>query len=593
MERDKDIIRDLPDPFNFYYLLTSAGHLHFGLWPDDSPDLTLEEAQERMFAQLCSYFPKPPAAVLDVGCGFGVSAHRLSRKGYEVTGIAPSKALIDCAVERFADEGTNFQVADYLDAAAEFGSRSYDVIFFQESLQYFPSVKDVFQRTRALLNPGGLVIFGDEIRYDDTLEDRTAVHSHREVLLALHESGFRLTRHQQIGHEVKKTCDYVIDEFTKNFDVIVSEIQQPDAGDRLQHFLDGWKAQKEWYAAGQFGYELFVMRKDPVFIRAYREGDEEKILPMFNRIFSQDRTLEHWNWKYRDNPFGSQKIVVAVDDEGILAGHFGAYPVPFYSSASSPQNFMVFHGGDTMTNPGFRHLGRGKTSVLSRMFSYFYPRFCIGTIPFIYGYNTATIKKLGERYLGYEYTSPISLFVLYLKRKRSPGTNFLQKWLSGISIDQVSGVNEEYDRFFDRVCDDYHSLVKKTSAYLKWRYFDCPDANYCFFAVRKWGKLVGWSVFAPKGDTLVWGDALFDRHFEPAPQVLIEHVQKVFKNSNRITGWFSPGPEWWLAKLHDLGFNAEPEPDRLTPAYTIFDRTFSVDFFAKNNYYTMGDSDLF
>ena len=87
-------------------------------------------------------------------------------------------------------------------------------------------------------------------------------------------------------------------------------------------------------------------------------------------------------------------------------------------------------------------------------------------------------------------------------------------------------MNEEYDQFFDRVCNDYHSLVKRSALYLQWRYFDCPDANYHFFAIRKWGKLVGWSVFALKDDTLVWGDALFERRFESASPLLIDHVQK-------------------------------------------------------------------
>ncbi|MCD6223933.1 MAG: methyltransferase domain-containing protein, partial [Deltaproteobacteria bacterium] len=348
MEIDKRIIRDLPDPFNFYYLLTSAGHLHFGLWPDDSPDLILEEAQEKMFTKLLAFFPRPPASVLDVGCGFGVSAHSLSQRGYEVTGIAPSAALIRHAAEHFGNEYTDFQVADFLGATgAPFMEKSYDVILFQESLQYFSSPAAVFQRCRALLNPKGIVIIGDEIREDDTLKDRTAVHSHREVLLPLHENGFRLTRHLQIGSQVKKTCDQVIDVFTRDFDHLVTTVDQPDAAERLHYFLAGWKSQQEWYAAGRMGYELFMIRKDQVYIRAYQEGDEEQILPMFNRIFFQQRSLEHWRWKYRDNPFGSQKIVVAVDDEGTLAGHFAAFPVPYHSPATKPVAGLVFHGGDT------------------------------------------------------------------------------------------------------------------------------------------------------------------------------------------------------------------------------------------------------
>ncbi len=596
MEIDKYIIRDLPDPFNFYYLLTSAGHLHFGLWSDDCPDASLDEAQEQMFAALLAFFPRPPASVLDVGCGFGVSAHSLSQRGYEVTGIAPSAALIRHATEHFGDEYTDFQLADFLgEAGAPFMEKSYDVILFQESLQYFPSPAAVFQRCRALLKPGGFMIISDEIRCDDTLKDQSAVHSRREVLLPLYENGFRLTRHLQIGSQVKKTCDQVIDVFTRDFDHLVAAVDQPDAAERLRYFLAGWKSQRDWYASGRMSYELFVARKDPVFIRAYREGDEEKILPMFNRIFFQQRSLAHWRWKYRDNPFGSHKIVVAVDDEGTLAGHFAAYPVPCHAPAAKPGAGLVFHGGDTMTNPDFRHLGRGKTSVLGRLFSYFYPKFCEGNIPYLYGFNTATIRKLGERYLGYEYTSLISLYVLKPEGKRSADTNFLRKWLSGISINRVTSMNEEFDHFFERVGDDYHSLVKRSALYLQWRYLDCPDTEYHVLAVRKRGELVGWGVFALQDDTLVWGDALFARRFATvAASALLGQVQKdFFGKISRIEAWFSPAPSWWVDILGRMGFAVEPEPNRLAPAYTIFDRNFSVDFFEKNHYYTMGDSDLF
>jgi SAM-dependent methyltransferase len=598
MAVDIAVIRKLPEPFNFYSFLVSAGHLHFGYWSDDYPDASLEEAQKKMFVQLLAFFPRPPASVLDVGCGLGVSAHSLSRQGYEVTGIAPSSALIDHAAECFGDECTTFQVADFLgDADAPFMEQSYDVIFFQESLQYLPFLDVVFQRCRALLNSKGIIIIGDEIRYDDSLKDQTAVHSHREVLLALHENGFRLTQHRQIGSQVKKTCGQVIDAFTRDFDHIVSAVGRPDAADRLHYFLEGWKSQQEWYAAGRMGYELFVARKDPVFIRFYREGDEEQILPMFNRIFFQQRTLEHWRWKYRDNPFGSHKIVVAVDGEGSLAGHFAAYPVPYHSPASLDAADLVFHGGDTMTNPEFRHLGRGKTSVLSRMFSYFYPKFCEGNIPYIYGYNTATIRKLGERYLGYEYTSPVSLYALNVEQKRvsCTATGGLRKLFSGFSVVRVAGVGEAYDHFFERVGDEYQSLVKRSALYLQWRYFDCPDTDYHVFAVKKRGKLVGWAVFKPQGQTLVWGDALFDQPFAAvAAPMLINKALKFFsRDITRIEAWFSPAPSWWAAILDRMGFVPEPEPNNLAPAYKIFDRNFSVDFFEKHHYYTMGDSDLF
>ncbi|MCP4750812.1 MAG: hypothetical protein GY866_07960 [Proteobacteria bacterium] len=215
-------------------------------------------------------------------------------------------------------------------------------------------------------------------------------------------------------------------------------------------------------------------------------------------------------------------------------------------------------------------------------------------VPFNYGYNTANIRKFGERFLKYEYTSLIPYHILPLEEKRTPGAVRLRRWLSGVSIDRVTHVNEEYDRFFERVGDDYGALVKRTSVYLKWRYLDCPDNMHYLFSVRRFGKLIGWSVFSKKGDVLIWGDALFDKRYCHAVEWMIDFIaSRVFSGIARIEGWFSPVPEWWTRVLESMGFAAEIEPNQLAPGFRIFDPAFSVEFLENNNYYTMGDSDLF
>ena len=117
----------LPEPFNFYRLILDSDHLHFGFWPENSPNLTLEEAQERMFERLFIHFPDPPATVLDVGCGLGFSAYKLSQKGYYVTAIAPSKELIDYASENYGKSNIDFHAAGFLDNNdSAFMSRKYN-----------------------------------------------------------------------------------------------------------------------------------------------------------------------------------------------------------------------------------------------------------------------------------------------------------------------------------------------------------------------------------------------------------------------------------------------------------------------------------
>ena len=593
MEQDR--VGQLPEPFNFYRLILKGDHLHFGLWPATASDLDLESAQEHMFERLANHLPKPPASVLDVGCGLGLSAHSLAQKGYQVTAIAPSRALIDYAVAHYGGSGVHFCVGDFLgEGEAGFLPARYDVILFQESLQYLRPLEKVFERARSLLQPKGVIVISDEICLDPALRDQTAVHPLKELVTALLENGFRITADQKVGPQVQQTCDHVIRGFTQNHARIVSAINRENTAARIDHFLNGWKSQQKWYSSGQFDYEILIARKDNLFVRAYRPDDENDILPLFNTVFSAERTLAHWYWKFRDNPFGAHKIAQAFTGDDILAGQYCGYPVPFLSSVGESRAFIAYQIGDTMTRPEFRNLGRGPTSVLARTTEFFYNKHCLDSVPFNYGYNTANIRKFGERFLHYQYIGEVPYHVLDLTAKKPASGGPLRRFFSGYSVEAVNHVSEEYNAFLERVAPDFGLLVKRDAVYLQWRYLDCPDREHAFFTVRRFGRIVGWGVFKIRGEVLFWGDALFDRRYPEAVNYLLKWVlQKNFSQAQRIEGWFAPRPGWWSDLLADSGFEKQSEPNKLTPCFKVFDQRFCPDFMERHFYYTMGDSDLF
>lgn len=337
-----------------------------------------------------------------------------------------------------------------------------------------------------------------------------------------------------------------------------------------------------------------MAKKDSIFIRSYMHGDEDSILPMFRRVFNADRTIEHWYWKFRDNPFGTHKIAVAVGEDDVLAANYSGYPVPFYSSVGGPEEFLSFQIGDIMTSPEFRSRGLGLTSVLSRIATYFYNEFCVDNVPFIYGFITGKHKKFGERFLRYQYMSLVPYHVLDLTKSSLKPFGRIKSLMNGLSVEEVSGVASEYDLFFERVCDYYGMLVKRNSSYLKWRYLDCPDNVHRVFAVRRFGKLVGWSVFSNKEKVLIWGDALFERKYAYAVSFMLDYLLKhIFMDMTGIEGWFSPVPEWWTDLLRDAGFQVMKEPNELVSGVTLFESTSTLEFLKNHFYYTMGDSDLF
>lgn len=586
---------NLPLPFNFYRAVLKVDHLHFGLWPDGDDTLSMEDAQQEMFEHLLSFFPSPPASVLDVGCGLGYSAFLLAGKGYSVTAIAPSGELIAYARKKYGAGGVRFETLGFFDEdKVVFAPERYDVIFFQESVQYLRPLDGVIRKARGLLKDNGLVIIGDEVCNDSEVKPLTAVHPSADFTIALAENGFRINVNEEVGRNVAPTCDFIIKEFTGNFESIISSFPSNRTKEELSFFLEGWKKQKDWYASGKFGYEIFVAKKDPFFIRPYCKGDEGEILPMFNKVFKVNRTLEHWRWKFRDNPYGSFKISTAFTEGSSLVAHYAGYPVPFYSAVNGVNNFLSYQIGDTMTSPGVRNIGLGKTGLLARTADHFYAKFCEDYVPFIYGFNTGHIKKLGMRYLGYSYIDPVAFWSKEVSKTSFIRPSLMNRIFGGYSVEEVSSVSEEWGLFFEKVCNDYGFLVRRDEQYLTWRYLDCPDKVHRIFAVRKRGRLVGWSVFSAREKKIIWGDALFDRRFPEAPRYLLCRLfTDEFSGSGSIEGWFSRHPDWWGRQLESLGFQIGPEPNNLVPCFVIFGDPSIIETLRNYFYYTIGDSDLF
>jgi hypothetical protein len=320
-------------------------------------------------------------------------------------------------------------------------------------------------------------------------------------------------------------------------------------------------------------------------VRTYRDGDEAAILDLFARSFHAPRSREHFEWKYRRNPYGNERIALAFDDAGRLVGHYSAFPVPFRSRDG---NWIGHQVGDTMTEPTIRHVGRGPTSILGRTALHFYERFSEGKAGFNYGFNVANIQKFSLRFLRSDRVEPVT----YRVRAPLPPIGRWERWLRGYQLEVVKETGAELDELFDRVARDYGFLIRRDATYVRWRYLQTPEAPYHVVAIRKWRRLVGWIVFRIRENRFTWGDALFDPHFPDAVEVALRHVVPSHP-VDVIEGWFPPRPLWFDSILRDLGFETKPEPQDLSLMCVPFELADATDRMRSSLYYTWGDSDLF
>jgi hypothetical protein len=322
---------------------------------------------------------------------------------------------------------------------------------------------------------------------------------------------------------------------------------------------------------------------DDFIIRPFQPGDDGAILDLFNRCFPHaPRSIEQFRWKYQRNPFGNERISLAFDQRGRLVGHYAGYPVPVHADGRS----LVAHQiGDTMTDPSIRHVGRGPTSILGRTALHFYEHFCQGKVAFNYGFNASNIQKFSMRFLRAERVEPVS----YRVWPRVPPLPRWRRWIPGLQIEVVRQATPEFDELFQRAAPRYQFLVRRDALYLRWRYLECPGAPYLFLAIRKWRRLIGWSVFVLRDSRFAWVDALFDPHHLDAIGIVLRQVA----GGGEVHCWLPGRPAWFGAALRDLGFESRPEPQDLAVMVVPFVMGDAGRRVGEEMHYAMGDSDLF
>ena len=442
----------------------------------------------------------------------------------------------------------------------------FDALWVDECVSGAGGPAALVDYARAVLKPGAVLVVSGPVRYGP---GSASWPSGGDQAAGLAEGGFCILNRERMGGRLLVGT---IREGVAGSNAIAPE----GAGD---------------FPSGRSGYEILAARKEERFVRAYRPGDEAEILALFREQFHADRSAAHFRWKYLENPHGGPCMSLLFSEQGRLLAHYAGYPVPFrIGDARRREDFTVMHVGDTMTRPEGRRVGLGATSVLARATLHFYARYLEETASFAYGFNTGRIRRFGSRYMEYGYLEPVSLWSRAVGE--GTGTPVRRAW-GRWRVQRITSMSDEFDRFFDWAAPRYGLLARRDAAYLTWRYLRRPDRPYAVYAVRRWGRLRGWGVFAGDPARLLWGDALFDTEDPGALEALLGAALEEAPGAGSIQAWFSPRPEWWSRLLDRCGFVSGAEPRGLSFCYKMFSRPDQEDALKKNLYYAWGDGDLF
>lgn len=331
--------------------------------------------------------------------------------------------------------------------------------------------------------------------------------------------------------------------------------------------------------------------QDEFQIRTYNSGDEYTILETFNNVFKTQRTMEHWKWKYLNNPYGQTWISVAWHQNQVAAQYTG-YPTPLYFQK---KNHLSCQAGDVFSIPKYRKVGHGATSLISKVFHYYERVYCETSVPFIYGFTVGTHQNLGR--LFWKYVVPAPVYQRILEEKHISQYRNMKIWsyrFKGYKIERTTQASEWANILFEKVKDDYGWLLIREQKYLKWRYEQHPDFKHDFFVVYYWGKPVGWIVGRLDNRRWLLGDALFEpKYAYIALQLALNKLFNEYPQIQQIDSWCSEVPLWWNELLDKLGFIKQRQFQNLDLVVRFYLSEITLEELAQNFYFTWGDSDLY
>ena len=129
-------------------------------WDPTSEFRPLHEINPLRLEWINARVPLSGKKVVDIGCGGGILAESMARKGADVTGIDLSEKALKVADLHSLESGV--QVRYELIAAEDLATREpegFDVVTCMEMLEHVPDPFAIVQACAALVKPGGHVFF--------------------------------------------------------------------------------------------------------------------------------------------------------------------------------------------------------------------------------------------------------------------------------------------------------------------------------------------------------------------------------------------------------------------------------------------------
>lgn len=340
------------------------------------------------------------------------------------------------------------------------------------------------------------------------------------------------------------------------------------------------------------------MSTDDILVRPYRQGDEQAVLDLFNEVFAEDdpnfhpRSLAQWRWEFLENPAGTQ-VVLGVERTGRVIAQYACLPARVNLRG---QDVCAGQGIDSVVHRDYRR-GLKREGAFLKVAKFYFDHYGVPEVnAFGYGFPNKKAYRIGTKLLGY---APIAAPVTTIARNLF---NFRDDSEVGRCADATGAIVElsrfdaESDALWARLEPELPMAIRRTAAYLNWRYVTIPGVRYRAFALlERDGSYRACWVVRPNWmgpPILALPELMVDPKDVGAIARALEHVVALARETGqpRVETWIPP-----ISPVYDAilarGFKAEDSPFNL--CLKIYDPALDAAWARAHWYYTIGDSDVF
>jgi len=195
--------------------------------------------------------------------------------------------------------------------------------------------------------------------------------------------------------------------------------------------------------------------------RDYREGDEEKIISLFGKVFGKNIDLDFWRWKYH-TPFGQGTIKLMFDGKE-LVGHYAVLPMALLINDEPVKACLSV---DTMIHPDYRNQG-----LFTELANETYQTVISKGVRLVYGFPNGNSYHGFTKCLGWTGLGKVVMW----QKEIDTLHNLKFNWR------RIKRVNQ----FADDWNTKYAITVPRTKDFLNWRFVLNPRVHYAKFILSE------------------------------------------------------------------------------------------------------------